>query len=358
MYAGAIIVLSVGPALLFLLLILRMDRREPEPLRLVVKVIGLGAASAIVASVLELALERLPFFSAPGLAGAAASSLLEVAPIEEMCKLGVVLLFVWKDPNFNEENDGIVYVGASAIGFALLENIFFVAQNGIGTGILRAFTAIPLHVFTAVVLGLHVGMARFVESPTRRNLLVARGFLFAWAFHGVYDMLAMSGSALALLLLPLMGGLAAFGIVALRKGRRLSISRWEKAPAATATAAPAAARTDAAVDAALPPAQPSTEPIPAHPATAANRARPKAAAHKWMAVVSRILLISCALFWVVLILGLASSSSTKDLGYGVLGGILLTCIPGAIGISLEVVYHKHRRLAATGPGPGAGLSVN
>jgi protease PrsW len=354
MYAGAIIVLSVGPAILFLFLILRMDRREPEPLGLVIKVIGLGAASAIVASVLELALDRLPVFSAPGLAGAAVSSLVEVAPIEELCKLAVVLLFVWKNPNFNEENDGIVYVGASAIGFALLENIFYVAQNGIGTGILRAFTAIPLHIFTAVVLGLHVGRARFAADVSQRNLLVARGFVIAWAFHGVYDMLAMSGSALALLLLPLLGGLAAFGIVALKKGRRLSLSRWDQVPATAGPVmhvVPLDAPTGADGLAALSP----TAAAPARPATHARPAAP----HRWMAVVSRILLVSCALFWALLILGLAGSGTTKDLGYGALGGILLTVIPLSIGSALEVVYHRHRKAsAAAGPGPQAGVSVN
>ena len=55
----------------------------------------------------------------------------------------MVLLFVWGNPNFNEENDGVVYVGASAIGFAVLENIAYVVQNGIGTGVLRAMAPLP-----------------------------------------------------------------------------------------------------------------------------------------------------------------------------------------------------------------------
>ena len=167
MYALAIIVVSTIPAILFLVVILRMDRREPEPLQLVVKVIGLGAVAAIIAALVELGLDRFPAFHAGGLAGAAAASFIQVAPVEELCKLAVVLLFVWKNPNFNEENDGVVYLGASAIGFALLENIAYVVDKGIGTGVLRAFTAIPLHVFTAVVLGLFVGRARFSTGPRR-----------------------------------------------------------------------------------------------------------------------------------------------------------------------------------------------
>ena len=254
-------------------------------------------------------------------------------PVEEACKLGVVLLFIWKNPNFNEENDGIVYMGASAVGFALLENIFYVAQNGIGTGILRAFTAIPLHVLTAVVLGLHVGRAKFAASEARRNLLVWRGFLFAWAFHGLYDMLAMSESALALLLLPLLGGLAAFGVMALRRGRRLSLARWDSATPSDIVAAPPLA----------------SAAVPGH---AVGRI-PKA--HRWMPVVSRPLLACCAAFWLLLIFGLMGSTTAEDVGYGALGGILLTIIPAAIGVALEVVYHRHRKAARS---VRAGLSVN
>ena len=94
-YAIAVLVVSGAPALAFLLIIMRMDRQEPEPLSLVLRVIGLGAASCIVAALFERALGGLALFHAPGLLGAAASSFIQIAPVEELCKLGVVLLFVW-----------------------------------------------------------------------------------------------------------------------------------------------------------------------------------------------------------------------------------------------------------------------
>jgi len=153
---------------------------------------GLGACSAVVASIAEILLGLLPFFHGRGTAAGAISSFLQVAPVEEMCKLGVVLAFVWRNPNFNEENDGIVYVGASAIGFALLENILYVAENGIGTGVLRAISAMPLHVFTAVVLGLHVGRARFAADRGTRILLIARGLALVPEGRGVFARLTVA----------------------------------------------------------------------------------------------------------------------------------------------------------------------
>lgn len=321
LYTIAVLVVSLAPALAFLVLILALDRREPEPLALVLEVMGLGAASALPAALVEIALEGLPVFSLHGLAGAAAVAFLQVAPVEEAAKLAVVLLFAWRKPSFNEENDGIVYAGASAIGFALLENVIYVARLGLEAGAARAFSAVPLHVFTAVLAGLHVGRARFAASPGRAAGLVLRGFALAWAVHGLYDMLALSGSALALLLLPLLAGLATFGVLALRTGRRLSLERWGSVAAlhepAPATAAAAPSR-----------------------AGSASRRTPR---HRWMPVVSRTLLAACTLFWILLTIGIVTTGAEADAGSAVLGGAVLTAIPVSLGAILEVAWQKRRR---------------
>jgi protease PrsW len=318
MHTLLLIAISVAPALAFLVLVLRMDRREPEPAALVARVVGLGAAAGVVAALVEAALDGLSLFHAPGLAGSAAESFLLIAPVEELAKVGVVLLFVWNNANFNEENDGVVYVGASAIGFAVLENIAYVVSHGIGTGILRAFTSVPLHVFTAVIMGLSVGRARFAATRAMRNRLLAAGFLCAWAAHGTYDTLALSRGALTGLILPLLAGLAAFGIMSLRKGRRLSLLRWG----------------------------PGRGALDASPAdTLAADAPASRGTHRWMAVVGRILLGSTAAFWALFLVGMAQRGSARDAGPAVLGAAVMTVLPAALGALFEVSYQRHRRRA-------------
>jgi protease PrsW len=314
----AVLVVSIAPALAFLVLILALDRREPEPAALILRTIGLGAASAVPAAIVEAVLAGVPLFALPGFAGAAATAFIQVAPIEEGVKLAAVLVYAWRKPAFNEENDGIVYAGAAAIGFAVLENILYVAQSGLGTGVVRAFTAVPLHVLTAVLMGLCVGRARFVTSRAARQRLLLQGFALAWLFHGLYDALAMSGSALVLLLLPLLAGLAAFGIIALRTGRRLSLARWGSARAEDPS---------------------SAEPVPAGDGAPVRAAVPQ----RWMPVVSRILLGASALFWALLALGLAGAEGGSDAGAGVLGGVVLTIVPVSLGVILEVAWAKRRR---------------
>jgi RsiW-degrading membrane proteinase PrsW (M82 family) len=306
----AVVIVSVFPAAAFLVLILRMDRAEPEPLGAVVRMVGLGCGAAIVASLVELGLDAFPLFHAPGFGGAALSSFVQVAPIEEGSKLAAVLLFAWRWPSFNEENDGVVYVGAAAIGFALLENILFVAEYGLGTGALRAFTAVPLHVLTGVVMGLYVGRARLAARSARRVRLVLQGFAFAWLVHGAYDTFAFSENALTLLLLPLLGGLAAFGVLALRKGRRLSLLRWGP------NAAP-------------------------HLSTPAHAGPPRR--HLWMPVISRTLLGASALFWGLVFLDAAIGEEGSFTGDALLGGLVITLLPIAIGVLLEIAWQRRRR---------------
>ncbi len=326
LHALSVLVVSVAPALAFLVLILALDRREPEPAAMILKTIGLGAASAVPALIVELALQGLPIFALPGLAGATATAFVQVAPVEEACKLAAVLLYAWRKPAFNEENDGIVYTGAAAIGFAALENVLYVARLGLGTGAGRAFTAIPVHVFTAVLMGLAVGRARFAPSRTARNRRLLSGFVLAWLIHGLYDALALSGSALALLLLPLLAGLAAFGVIALRTGRRLSLDRWSTA------------RTLSFAGDAVPPP----------PATSQRRAP----LHRWMPVVSRILLGASALFWALLALGLAGTAGGSEAGAGVFGGVVLTIVPVSLGVILEVAWARRRRAGRAMKKPG------
>lgn len=225
--------LALLPPLLFLLRLIGADANEPEPFDMILFAIGLGIISTFPASLIEWLLDFIPIFGREGFLGAAITSFVQVAPAEEACKLAVVLLFVWKNRNFNEENDGIVYVTASAIGFAMLENILYVfdgeALSGVMTGLARSLTSIPLHTFCGVIMGYYVGRARFAAERKDANRLILRGFLIAWFIHGLYDTFAMANSSVsgsATLIIPLVIVLFLVGNNLIKRGRTLSLDRW------------------------------------------------------------------------------------------------------------------------------------
>jgi RsiW-degrading membrane proteinase PrsW (M82 family) len=116
-----LVIIAILPPIAFLLYIHHLDKTDPEPHGLILKALFLGAIALIPAGIAEKLLEGIPVFAMGGIPGAIIKSFVVIAPIEEALKLAVVLLFIWKNPEFNEENDGIVYVGAAAIGFAMLD---------------------------------------------------------------------------------------------------------------------------------------------------------------------------------------------------------------------------------------------
>ena len=77
---------------------------------------------------------------------------LTAAPVEEGLKLSVLYYFVYKMKDFNEPMDGIVYGVTVSLGFATLENFYYVylladyfKTTSMSLAILRSFSAVPAH---------------------------------------------------------------------------------------------------------------------------------------------------------------------------------------------------------------------
>jgi RsiW-degrading membrane proteinase PrsW (M82 family) len=70
------------------------------------------------------------------------------------------------------------------MGFATVENIEYVRQFGLETGVSRFFLAIPAHASFAVLMGYPVGRAKFAQKKTG---LMLQGLGMAVLFHGSFD---------------------------------------------------------------------------------------------------------------------------------------------------------------------------
>jgi RsiW-degrading membrane proteinase PrsW (M82 family) len=83
--------------------------------------------------------------------------------------------------------DGIVYAVMISLGFATVENIFYVFNHPgqeIQVAIMRMFTAIPLHAACGIILGYFVGLAKFSDN---KNILLYLGLFLATLVHGLYN---------------------------------------------------------------------------------------------------------------------------------------------------------------------------
>lgn len=183
--------LAILPSVLLLLFVVRRNKKNRDPMSLLVWLAVLGAVSTIPAVIVELLGGGLLYYM--GLeTGSAVYELVDcffiVAMIEELGKFLGMLILTWKNKNFDHSYDGVIYGVCSSLGFATLENILYVFQGGIGLGILRAVTAIPLHCSCGVIMGYFYSKAR--ENANKGegavgNMLIA--YFSAMGIHGLYD---------------------------------------------------------------------------------------------------------------------------------------------------------------------------
>ncbi len=196
-----LLLLALAPCLFLLWYFIHRDRYEPEPKKYIVKIYLLGALMVIPAALIEYILHPL-FNSTPSIIiNAFIMSFFLIAPTEELLKFFVVKNWIYKQIEFDEIMDGIVYCVASSLGFATVENIIYVLDKGVGTGILRAFLSVPGHAFFGALMGYYVGKAKF-NKPAERKLIFL-GLFWAIFVHGLYDFLLLTETALAVLVIGL-----------------------------------------------------------------------------------------------------------------------------------------------------------
>jgi RsiW-degrading membrane proteinase PrsW (M82 family) len=201
MAAALAIVLPVLPGVVWLWIVYRTDHYEPEPPHLVFMTFLCGVVAIVpafagerLASLVYPVLEHIERASqaGPGDAVAAlpllAGCFLVIGPCEELAKFAAVRLYIFRDPEFDEPLDGIIYASAAALGFASLENLLYVVdwQHGFhirwGALGLRSFLALPGHVIFAAMWGLALGRRKFDPSyPVWSRVALAS------ALHGLYD---------------------------------------------------------------------------------------------------------------------------------------------------------------------------
>ena len=177
-----LIALAIAPGIAICLFIFHRDAYNREPKRNLFASFMLGAAIVFPVAYAEIFFSQ---FSNNTIPGTAATAFLAVALIEELGKFIVLRFYAYPKKSFDEPLDGIVYSVMIGMGFATLENILYVQKYGVQTGFLRMFLAVPAHATFGVLMGYHVGKAKFDRSNSSRLLLL--GLFWAVLFHGLYD---------------------------------------------------------------------------------------------------------------------------------------------------------------------------
>ncbi len=197
------------PAGILLYSIWRQDP-QPEPTSWLAKAVLLGVAICIPVSIVEMGMKSILFGEGgpTTLSGTTAMAFLVAALPEESFKLLALWLVLRKNPYFDEHFDGILYAVCIGLGFAAVENVFYVfkeEENWMVVAVTRSLLAVPGHYAFAILMGYYYSVYHFVDHSPKVAAFI---LLVPMAAHGVYDALAMSG-----LVNPYIGGLSFFILI-------------------------------------------------------------------------------------------------------------------------------------------------
>ena len=180
-----LLALAVAPGAAIALYIYLKDKHEREPLGLLMVSFLYGLFSIAITLMISYPVNAFFLTREDDVVEQFANAFFKVALVEEFSKFIFIRFILFKNKNFNEPFDGIVYAVMVSMGFATLENIVYVFEYGYGTGFMRMFTAVPAHATFAVLMGFFLGKAKF--SQRNQLYLSLAALITPTIFHGAYD---------------------------------------------------------------------------------------------------------------------------------------------------------------------------
>lgn len=179
-----LVAIAILPVVVLMVYIYRQDKYQKEPVKSLAKAFFGGMLAIVLDILLVSGLRSL--WSDTAIAGTIFYDyFIEAGMAEEFSKFAIFMLLIWRDKNFDEYFDGIVYATFISLGFACVENIQYVLDSGFGTGIIRALISVPGHFLFGVLMGYFLSLAKF--RPEKRGIYLWSGLLLAMFIHGLFD---------------------------------------------------------------------------------------------------------------------------------------------------------------------------
>ena len=238
-----VVLFALVPSLVLLWGVQRLDRRR-EPWTWVLFTYAFGALLCGLTLFVLVALARWLDFDLGnrGGGGARAGGFVflfgVVAPVAELSKVAAAWP-AFRSRQFDEPFDGIVYSGASALGYAAVQvGLVLVLQQEGAMWVVRALLALPAQLFFSALWGYGLGRARTKKDP---GPLFPALWLLAVLLHGFYIyLLAGRGESALIGAVPMV---VAMGLVSAFAARDLAKRSDAQAAAKVEPGAPHAVRT-------------------------------------------------------------------------------------------------------------------
>ena len=211
---------------LWLWVLRRYDRIEPEGLRFLVRVaIFGGLASVVVAALLNEASSNLLGVRADLFENTQAVGVgrllvfcLLVGISEEVTKAVAAVYATRRFGDLNEPVDAMIYAMTVGLGFAAFENALYATRFGNEVLLVRFLWPVPAHMAYAALWGHGLAMARFVFPERNRARVMAPTVAAAALIHALTNfLLFLQHSVATMLSLAILLGLVYLADVRLKK---------------------------------------------------------------------------------------------------------------------------------------------
>ena len=192
---------GILPALLWLWFWLQEDRLHPEPRGMIIRTFFAGMIAVPLVLPLEQWVQQNYAFNI----------ILVVvlwSCIEELFKWAAAGLAAFDTREYDEPIDAVVYMLTAALGFAAMENVFFLVTSitntsiveSLVTGNLRFIGATLLHVLSSGIVGLFMGLS-FCKGWLARKIYLVLGLAVAILLHAVFNIYIMKGGGTSILII-------------------------------------------------------------------------------------------------------------------------------------------------------------
>lgn len=198
--------LGLLPPILWLWFWLKQDSKRPEPRKVIILTFMAGMGAVLIALPLELGISYImERISVPTAIVATSATLFLWALIEESLKYLSARLAALRRACFDEPIDAIIYLITAALGFAALENIFFLLKiyynegmmAGIITGNLRFVGSTLLHTATSAIVGSSIAFSFY--PPKRRLPNLIASLILVSVLHFIFNFFIIKSEGMGVL---------------------------------------------------------------------------------------------------------------------------------------------------------------
>ena len=198
-----LLLISILPVIIIGFLIYKMDKKEREPKKELIKAFIFGILSVIITLIISFIFKIVEFDpESASISEIFIYSFFSIALVEEFSKWLLGYIFLKSNKEYDYLFDGIVYYIYVALGFACVENILYTMGSGIATGLIRAVSTVPAHAFFASTCGYYYSLHKYEKyrsNNKKSNSYLLLSLFIPILLHGFYDFCLFSRNYILLI---------------------------------------------------------------------------------------------------------------------------------------------------------------